>query len=241
MKFLKRYIKQITLIISAVILAGVVFTFTNHKSDTEISADIHTSTPQAMETATPTPCATSTHTKTDPPATESVVFTLKPEKVTAATTAPITETQPAEKDLTCTLSVRCDTILNNMSLLDSSKAEILPKDGIVLSKRTVTFYDGESVFNLLSRELKRNKIHFEFHTAPVYNSAYIEGIANLYEFDCGELSGWMYKVNGYFPNYGCSRYILKQGDDVEWVYTCDLGKDVGGEYSARNGNTDANE
>ena len=63
----------------------------------------------------------------------------------------------------------------------------------------------------------------------------IEGIANLYEFDCGELSGWMYKVNDWFPNYGCSRYELKDGDKVEWVYTCDLGKDVGGDYSAQNG------
>ena len=26
------------------------------------------------------------------------------------------------------------------------------------------------------------------------------------------------------------------GDKVEWVYTCDLGNDVGGNYSARNGN-----
>ena len=62
----------------------------------------------------------------------------------------------------------------------------------------------------------------------MYNSAYIEGINNLYEFDCGELSGWMYKVNGWFPNYGCSRYQLKEGDVIEWVYTCDLGVDVGG-------------
>ena len=67
---------------------------------------------------------------------------------------------------------------------------------------------------------------------PIYNSAYIEGIANLYEFDCGELSGWMYKVNGWFPNYGCSRYRLTEGDVVEWVYTCDLGNDVGGYFVA---------
>ena len=43
--------------------------------------------------------------------------------------------------------------------------------------------------------------------------------------------GWMYKVNGWFPNYGCSRYQLKEGDTIEWVYTCDLGVDVGGFYS----------
>lgn len=138
----------------------------------------------------------------------------------------------SDKELTCTMSVRCDTALKNISWLTPEKAEIIPEDGVIFSEQTVTFYEGESVFNLLVRELKRNKIHLEFVNTPVYNSAYIEGIANLYEFDCGELSGWMYKVNGIFPNYGCSRYQLKDGDRVEWVYTCDLGPDVGSKGDA---------
>ena len=133
-------------------------------------------------------------------------------------------------------SVKCDTILQNIALLDSEKVNLVPDDGVIFEEKTVSFYEGESVFNLLMREMKRNKIHMEFVNTPIYNSAYIEGIANLYEFDCGELSGWMYKVNGWFPNYGCSRYQLKPGDKVEWVYTCNLGIDVGGNYSARNGN-----
>ena len=141
-----------------------------------------------------------------------------------------------DKELTCTLSVRCDTILNNLARFNKEKVDIVPKDGIIFREKTVTFYEGESVFNVLVREMKRNKIHLEFKNTPIYNSAYIEGIANLYEFDCGELSGWMYKVNDWFPNYGCSRYQLKEGDKLEWVYTCDLGNDVGGDYSARNGN-----
>ena len=63
----------------------------------------------------------------------------------------------------------------------------------------------------------------------LYNSAYIEGIANLYEFDCGSQSGWMYKVNGWFPNYGCSKYAVNEGDTIVWCYTCKgLGADVGG-------------
>jgi hypothetical protein len=132
-----------------------------------------------------------------------------------------------DEELTCTLSVRCDTVLNNLSSLNKEKSELIPKDGVIFPEQTVTFYDGESVFNLLLREMKKNKIHMEFENTPIYNSAYIEGINNLYEYDCGELSGWMYKVNGSFPNYGCSRYRLKQGDKVEFVYTCDLGRDVG--------------
>jgi len=56
---------------------------------------------------------------------------------------------------------------------------------------------------------------------------YIRGIHYLYEFSCGPLSGWMYRVDGEFPNYGCSRYVLRDGQTIEWVYTCDLGRDVG--------------
>lgn len=137
----------------------------------------------------------------------------------------------SDTQLTCTLSVRCDTILENMDWLDPAKAELVPEDGVIYAERTVTFYEGESVFNLLVREMKQNKIHMEFVNTPIYNSAYIEGINNLYEFDCGERSGWMYKVNDWFPNYGCSRYQLKEGDRVEWVYTCNLGEDVGGGIS----------
>ena len=136
-----------------------------------------------------------------------------------------------DKELTCTLSIECGTILDNISWLDPEKVELVPENGVIMAKKTVTFYEGESVFNLLLRECKRNKIHMEYMNTPMYNSAYIEGIHNLYEFDCGELSGWMYSVNGWFPNYGCSRYQLKQGDVVEWKYTCNLGVDIGG-YNA---------
>lgn len=134
------------------------------------------------------------------------------------------------KRLNCTLSVKCDTIINNKDKLNSEKLKLIPQDGIIFAEQEVTFYEGESVFNLLVREMKKNKIHLEFVNTPIYNSAYIEGIANLYEKDCGENSGWKYMVNGHSPNFGCSNYQLKEGDKVEWVYSCDLGKDVGGEY-----------
>ncbi|GBF74363.1 hypothetical protein PA598K_02702 [Paenibacillus sp. 598K] len=146
------------------------------------------------------------------------------------------EWQDAEVDktktLTATLSVSATTLLDKLDKLDSSKLEVLPEDGIIYKARKVTFYEGESVFDVLLREMKKSKIHMEFEMTPLYNSNYIEGINNLYEFDAGELSGWMYKVNGWFPNYGSSRYALEDGDVIEWVYTTDLGRDVGGDSSA---------
>lgn len=132
-----------------------------------------------------------------------------------------------KKEYTCTLSIECSTILNNLSDLDADKRELVPSNGVILEPTEVTFYDGESVFDVLRRVCKEKEIHLESSWTPIYNSAYVEGINNLYEFDCGELSGWTYCVDGWFPNYGCSRYQLKDGEKIEWRYTCDLGKDVG--------------
>ena len=132
---------------------------------------------------------------------------------------------------TCYLAIDCATILNNRSQLNPAKAGYVPADGWIMSRRPVTFTEGESVFDILKREVQGSGIHMEFVFTPMYNSAYIEGINNLYEFDCGELSGWMYKVNGWYPNYGCSLYYPQDGDVIEWRYTCDLGQDVGGGWA----------
>lgn len=135
---------------------------------------------------------------------------------------------PTEKvaQNTCTLSVRCDTIWENVERLDEALAPFLPKDGVIYPEQTVTFESGESVFDLLKRELTQQGIHFEFSHAPMYNSVYIEGIANLYEFDCGDLSGWMYTVNGATPNVGISACPITAGDTILIWYTCDLGEDL---------------
>ncbi len=133
-----------------------------------------------------------------------------------------------KKIYTCTLSIECSSILNHLSDLESDKLDVLPKDGVIFASQTVTFYEGESVYDVLKRVCRENRIHMEASWTPMYNSAYVEGIGNLYEFDCGSGSGWMYRVDGWYPNYGCSRYQLKQGETIEWRYTCDLGKDIDG-------------
>lgn len=127
---------------------------------------------------------------------------------------------------TCTISISCSTILNHMDWLDPEKTELVPQDGWILKPQKVAFHEGESAFDVLKRVCREQKIHMEFSETPAYNSAYIEGINNLYEFDCGELSGWKYKVNDWYPNYGSSRYELKDGDVICWVYTCELGADL---------------
>ena len=122
--------------------------------------------------------------------------------------------------LHCTVRIECSTVLAHMDDLKAGKADIVPSDGVLLPETTVAFSEGGTVFDVLQQVCRAQGIHMESTWTPAYNSAYIEGIGNLYEFDCGELSGWMYSVNGVWPDYGCSGYTLHDGDTVVWSYTC---------------------
>lgn len=130
---------------------------------------------------------------------------------------------------TCTIQIRCDTILDNMQNLTPGKNAYVPSNGIILATSTVQFVEGETAFDVLKRACSYAGIQIEYSWTPLYGSYYVEGINHLYEFDCGSESGWMYKVNGWFPNYGSSSYTLEDGDVMVWCYTCNgLGADVGG-------------
>lgn len=129
---------------------------------------------------------------------------------------------------TCTITIVCPTIFDNLNSLNEEKAPFVPKDGTILPSTQVSFTEGETVFDVLKRVCDAAQLQIEYSYTPLYESYYIEGINHLYEFDCGPESGWMYKVNEWFPNYGCSVYTLKDGDDIVWCYTCTgLGADVG--------------
>lgn len=54
------------------------------------------------------------------------------------------------------------------------------------------------------------------------------GPMSLGEFDYTQGSGWMYSVNGSFPNYGFSDYYPQSGDVVRVQFTLCLGSDIGG-------------
>ena len=135
-----------------------------------------------------------------------------------------------EDSETITISIRCDTVLDNWAQLDDNLKyeKYVPQSGIILDDYVMVLRKDDTVYDVLNRAARHHKIQMECVYSANYGSIYVQGINQLYEFSCGELSGWMYKVNGVFPNYGCSKYTLKNGDVVEWVYTCDLGRDVGG-------------
>ena len=108
---------------------------------------------------------------------------------------------------------------------------MFPPDGVILPVTEYELIEGDTVFSVLSRAVREKKFRWNIRGADgngVQNRLSVQGIHHLYEFSCGPLSGWMYRVNGEFPNKGCSDYELKDGDVIEWVYTCDLGQDIGG-------------
>ena len=156
-----------------------------------------------------------------------------PAQAEAVETAPAIPEQEPEHALiteygtfTVTLSVRADMLLDNMHLLNREMRELVPYDGIIFHMGDIIVQEGESAFDVLQREMREAGIHMSARFTPAYGSAYIESINNLFEFDAGPLSGWMYSVNGEFPNFGSSQYILSPGDVIEWHYTLDLGWDI---------------
>lgn len=139
-----------------------------------------------------------------------------------------------EESETVFLTIRCDTILHHWDDLDPALKyeEYVPSDGVILERTEYVLREGDSVYDILNRAVRHNKIQMECVYTQNYGSIYVQGINHLYEFSCGELSGWMYTVNGVFPNYGCSKYALSDGDEIVWCYTCDLGRDVGCDWRA---------
>lgn len=135
------------------------------------------------------------------------------------------ENRPEEN--ICYVSITCKTAIASGELSDSMLS-VLPEDGVVLLEYKTDFEEGDTVFDVAAKVVKENKIHME-HTGTA-KVPYIEGVANLYEFDCGPLSGWMYQVNGWFPSFSMGQFDVEPGDHIEIIYTCDLGDDVGDTY-----------
>ncbi|MBQ3151504.1 MAG: DUF4430 domain-containing protein [Clostridia bacterium] len=118
---------------------------------------------------------------------------------------------------TVTMSIRCDSIKNKGE-------EHIPTDGVILEESVFEISDNDTVYDVLQKASSAYRIHLE--TSKSGDSVYVEGIGNIYELQHGDLSGWMYYVNGESPSVGCGEYTLSPGDNIEWHYTCELGRDI---------------
>ena len=172
----------------------------------------------AAATATPTIAPTAAPKPTETPK-------ATPSPAAAPTPTPTPTPEPVKE--TVTLSIVCDRALES-DLLPEPVRAVLPSSGVILSAVTTELNEGESVWDILQRVCKDNGVALEASWTPAYHTAYVQGIGQLYEFDCGQGSGWVYSVNGTVPGTGCSGYYPKGGDVIRWMYTCDYGNDVGG-------------
>ncbi len=116
------------------------------------------------------------------------------------------------------VAILCDTVVG--------KADFIPKDGVILPEEVVTVQEGATVLDVLLKVTAEHKIQMEYKDA-----GYVEGIGFLYEFKYGDLSGWMYKINGTFQSKGAWENTVREGDQIVWLYSCNLGKDLGDQYN----------
>ena len=114
-----------------------------------------------------------------------------------------------------TLTIRCDKV--------AGRAAHIPADGIILAETVLPIASGDTVYTVLTDAARAHGLHMEASGAN--GLMYIHGIGNIYEFDFGDLSGWLYSVNGETFSVGCDQYVLQSGDRVAWRYTLEMGKD----------------
>ncbi len=133
------------------------------------------------------------------------------------------EVQQEEPKTTCSLSIKCNTVFDNLDKLKDGKAELLPQDGIMYENNNIDFDEGETVLDIVVGETKKNNIAIDY---TAFGSAYIKSIGNLAEFDCGGQSGWLYRVNGETLSLATNQYVVKNGDIIEIIYSCKLGRDI---------------
>lgn len=119
---------------------------------------------------------------------------------------------------TVTLTIRCDAALRHPD------AANLPADGVILPPTEMPIAPGDTVHTLLTEAARAFGIHLE--SSGPDGMRYVQGVANLYEFSLGDLSGWLYRVNGESPSLSCDQYAPSPGDRIEWLYTLEMGGDL---------------
>ena len=120
------------------------------------------------------------------------------------------------------MTIRCDTIADQQ---DSEYAEHIPEDGVILETTDFEFAEGDSVYTILTDAARTFGIQTDSR-GGFTGMVYVAGINYLYEFQFGDLSGWIYHVNGVAPSVGCGEYIVQDGDRIEWLYTLEVGNDL---------------
>ncbi len=86
---------------------------------------------------------------------------------------------------------------------------------LLLKKTKVNVPKGSTVIEVVEKVLNDNELSYTFE------GGYISEVNGLCEFDNGELSGWMFSVNGKYPTKSIEDYTVSSGDNIILHYTDD--------------------
>lgn len=105
----------------------------------------------------------------------------------------------------------------------------------IIAPIQVPLNEGDTAYTVLQRVASETGVAVAATGSGA--TLYVQAINGLAEFDKGTQSGWMYSVNGVFPQVSAGMYTLKNGDILRWQYTRDLGHDIGGGYTPPGGSS----
>lgn len=110
-----------------------------------------------------------------------------------------------------------------------------------VQKTTYTVDMNATVWDVIQKALKDNNMTCT-HTQSlntVYIASVTKGDLTIGEFDNGNLSGWMYTLNGKHPLLGVAQQYLENGDKIVFHYTDDYTVEEGSEAWNGGGGTGA--
>ncbi|WP_207671295.1 DUF4430 domain-containing protein [Paenibacillus cymbidii] len=162
--------------------------------------------PSASASATPMPSAPPAAATATPPASAAASTAAAPSAAASAPPSAAPAATPAVEAVTLRI------------VGDDKHGEILKETSVPVKGET-------TVLAVLSEATRARKLQMEYSGKGAM--AYVKGIDNLYEYDRGAKSGWLFRVNDVFAGKGAGTYEVKAGDRIEWLYTLDLGKDIG--------------
>ena len=101
----------------------------------------------------------------------------------------------------------------------------MPEDGVILPKTEYVLRDSDTVTDVLHRAVRYNKIQFEYKVQRTMRLVLpmSKVLIISMSFLVVKHLGGVFAVNGEFPNYGSSNYVLEDGDrssgfiHVNWV------------------------
>ncbi|MBO6108585.1 MAG: DUF4430 domain-containing protein [Eubacterium sp.] len=145
--------------------------------------------------------------------------TKSPKPAPDATFSPTKE--PADKKDIYYFTIECKKITDRPDLWRDGLENVIPENGVFFSGK-LEYQKGLTVYDALKKICDDNNILLDSRYTPIYETYYVSGIGNLYEFDCGSESGWKYSVDGIVPGVGCSRYEIAKGDRIVFFYDIEI-------------------